>query len=207
MKIGSKKFTLILCIALVAVISFALILVLSSNEYIFKAPLSIEANDITLNEGESSENFYYVSNAKALVEFEAEDDSFFTIEQNVLHAIRAGKTTITLTASKNNKIAKTSFVLTVLTSNYSCQININNGGNIVDGNLYVEENVSCSFSVDLFDKAAQEINSYSVDVSITNGGTIVHELALFTFVTNQNCVITLEFLEIDFSFNINVFVE
>lgn len=207
MKIGNKKFTLILCVALIAVISFALILVLSSNEYIFKTPLSIEANDITLNEGESSNNFYYVSDENASVEFEAEDNSFFTIENNTLHAIKAGKTTITLTASKKNKIAKTSFVLTVLTTNYSCDINITGGGTFSNGNLYVEENVNCSFSVSLFDKAAQRVENYSVEYSITNDGIMVHELALFTFVASQNCVITLNFTEFDFSFDINVFVE
>ena len=179
----------------------------STGEFIFKNPLSIEANDISLNEGERSENFYSVSDSNAVIEYESEDSSIFRIENGVLYAVKAGKTTITLTATKNSIVAKTSFSLTILTSEYSCQICINSGGTFYDGNLYVEENTLCSFSIDLFDKAAQEINNYSVECFITNGGTIIHELTLFDFVTTKDCVISLHFLEIDFSFNINVFVE
>lgn len=166
-------------------------------------PLSLQSENLTLLVGEKTQNFYIVSDENAVIEIFADDTTLFNITGNELTAIKAGKTKIVIMAYLNGDKAKTTFNLTVENESPSFQITPTTNCSI-NGLILTMTDNTCQFSIIVFDKLNQSFSPEIINISATNGATISREATGFIIVSENNCVATFEYPELELVINLTV---
>lgn len=205
----TKRISTIISSLVLLAISFILLLIFfifnSQNSNSQNKPLSIYASDVVLTVGESVSNFYILSDEKAIVEITSTNNSIFEVKDKKLTALKTGKAQLTLIATLDKQIAKTSFNLEVIKSDYTFAIETANNCTIEDNNIYMQS-TSCQFSIKVYDKNENTYVSKVIEYSATNDAIIVYEMSSFILFTSQNCTVCIKYPEINLEIKINVYV-
>ena len=194
----SNKLKIILLSLFALVVSGCILLsfFVLKNKQTSNTPLTIYSQDLTLTVGESSA-FYTLSNEKAEVEISSTNDNIFEVDNDKIIAISAGEATITLTATLNGEIARTSFVLTVenLTYSYSIECNTNCQK---EGDYIAFTGNACQFSLTVYNKNNTIYTPQTVEISSSNGSYVTKEFNSYVLVSSQDCSVVFNIVEIDF---------
>lgn len=193
------KLTIISLTVLLASFVLLLCFVVLKDNKTSSSPLTLTSSNITMLVGTSKTDFYEVSNENAIIEISAENEELFKIENNVITAIKAGQTKITIIASLNGDKAKTTFLLTAENETYTHEITAISNCYFENSILYLTDN-ACQFSVTIFDKIGNVFHPEIINPSANNGAIIQREMTSFLLVSNSGCVITIEYPEINLNF-------
>lgn len=166
-------------------------------------PLTVQSNDLTILVGESTNNFYTISHENAIIEITADDPSIFSVTNNELYAIKAGRTKVVIIASLNGDKAKTSFILTVENESPYFEITPITNCAINNTELFMTDN-ACQFSIVVYDKIGQVFTPETINITTTNGAITTREPTCFVLVAETNCAVTFEYPELDLTITINV---
>lgn len=153
--------------------------------------------------GQEVTNFYVVSDENAEIKIQAQDESIFLIENNKLIALKVGSTTITIFASLDGDRAKTSFLLTIERDGYSFILTPIQNCSFSENILLLTDN-ACQFSVEIYDKMNALYTPQNMNYSATNNAIITKEVTSFVLVSQENCIITINYPDIEYSVNIQV---
>ena len=201
----SQKIKYILLSLGILVISLTLLIcfVVVKNDKISSEPLTLEASDITLTVGEKTKNFFTVSNENAQIEIIADDPTLFSIVDNELVALKPGNTKITISASFDGDKAKTSFILTIENESYTYLVSPIQNCTFSENSLYMSSN-ACQFSIQLFDKVGIQTAPENINISASNNANIIKEISSFVLISQDDCVVTIDYPNIEFQIVINV---
>lgn len=194
-----------LCLLIVSIVLLIVFLVIknSDNSSANITLLRITANDITLNVGQSVEDYYTISNPDAKIDIEIDKQNIIQIDKTSITAIKSGIVKVTLTAVLDDATAKENFTVTVSAPDYSYQVANVQGGSFQNNTIYVSKSSPAAFKVDVYDKLGQAIAVSELDYTISSG-IIQNQLGTFIVIADENCVITFTIRGIDYTFFLNV---
>lgn len=169
-------------------------------------PLSVTAENISLKVGNSLKNFYTVSEDNAEVSFEVENSNIIDINANEITGKQTGKTNVVITASKDDKIAKTSFEVSVINSDITFTIETISNCNYVDNKL-VMSSTACQFSIKFYSKEQTLISNNNLHIEIPDNVNLINDISSFILVTEQNCQVKFILEDYDFCYILNIEIE
>ena len=163
--------------------------------------LRVNASDVVLYRGETTENYLELSHEEAEVKFDVDREGIINIDRDKIEAISVGQVNVTVTMSLNDKTAQNTFKVTVINYDYSYSMMAIDGC-YFDEKLYTTEDVAM-FEINIIDRYGQ-ILSTEMEVTADNDAILQREIGMYMLVTERDCTITVSAKEIDFSFEIEV---
>ena len=178
-------------LSVVLLIVYFVLKPLPNENDIAKNRLIISANDITLQTGQSLENFYEISNNNAVITFSSDNEQIYNIEDKTLYALSAGVANITITATLLDQTASTTICVKIMNESYSyhieciasCEIDNN-------GNFCMLDNFS-QFQVYVYDKLLNVVSATKTSITVNNNSELIYEAPNYTLVAYTNCEITI----------------
>lgn len=202
-----KAKLLIFCSSFLVIISIVLISIfIFMPKRNLDTPLTVKASDCNMIVGESLVDFYEISEENVNVSFEVKQDGIVNVNPNLLTAIDAGSTEITIYAFNENKQAKTTFKVEVVNADYSFEIE-----NLYNCNfdsrecvLYVNQGVS-QFFITIFDKSNHLIENSNLNVYYKSENiNLSREISNWYLIAENNGEICFYVENIDYYFTIFV---
>ena len=167
-------------------------------------PLTVKASDCNMIVGESLVNFYETSEKNVNVSFEVKQKGIVIVNTNLLTAIDAGETEITIYAYNENKQAKTTFKVEVVNADYSFDIvNLFNCNfNSIENVLYVNQGVN-QFFINIYDKSNQLVDNSNLKIYYKSETiNISREISIWYLFAENNGEICFYVENIDYYFTI-----
>ena len=167
---------------------------------------TLNATDIVLYTGQSSSDFYTVSNKNATITLSSDNEQIYNFENNKLYAVSAGIANITITATLNDKTATTTFVLKIMNESYTYQIVCIDNCEMIDGKIHTYVNFS-QIQIYVYDKLKNSVSLSDVSITLTNDAELILEAANFYLVMHTDCKIILSIPSENFYQEIDVIME
>lgn len=197
--------SIITSLALLAISSILLIVYFAFGGDSSTSTLTLSARNITLKVGQSVYNFYQLSDDNATLSFEVSEENIIDINNERIVGLKAGKVTLFITATTSNQTARDSIEIVVLNSSYSYLITPSQNCEFNDNTLYMT-NIFCSFTLEIFDIYGQVVLEPKYNYSSNEEVEFFREFRYFTLVAEKDCMVTLDFYEINFEFSFSVIV-
>ncbi len=197
--------SIITSLALLAISSILLIVYFAFGGDSSTSTLTLSARNITLKVGQSVYNFYQLSDDNATLSFEVSEENIVDINNERIVGLKAGKLTLFITATTSNQMARDSIEIVVLNSSYSYLITPSQNCEFNDNTLYMTD-IFCSFTLEIFDIYGQIVLEPKYNYSSNEEVEFFREFRYFTLVAEKDCMVTLDFYEINFEFSFSVIV-
>jgi hypothetical protein len=166
--------------------------------------LSLTSEDIVMTVGDKIEDFYSISEENATIVITIADEAIVNIANDKLIALKAGTTEVTITATYKNKNYSTSFSVQVVKPTYTYSVDIMHGATFSDGTIY-QTSQNVQFAIAIKDNHNKNVSYGRIELSKTNPGAIFEkQVSNFLLVNNQNCEITISFLDLDYEITLAV---
>ncbi len=205
---GKRLLALILSLVILAV-SIILLLVFfilskgnSSAEQII---LRINANDAVMFCGETREKYYDVNIDDADVTIDVDYEGIIEINHERIVALRSGSVTVTLTAKFKESISKDTFVVTVLSQDYSFNILPSANCEYKNEILYASS-TALQFNIELYDLKGDVIQNPDIEYSASNGAILQKQIGSFILLSENDCILYFNVEDLDFNFEIEVVI-
>ena len=205
---GKRLLALILSLVILAV-SIILLLVFfilskgnSSAEQII---LRINANDAVMFCGETREKYYDVNIDDADVTIDVDYEGIIEINHERIVALRSGSVTVTLTAKFKESISKDTFVVTVLSQDYSFNILPSANCEYKNEILYASS-TALQFNIELYDLKGDVIQNPDIEYSASNGAILQKQIGSFILLSENDCTLYFNVEDLDFNFEIEVVI-
>ncbi len=197
--------SIITSLALLAISSILLIVYFAFGGDSSTSTLTLSARNITLKVGQSVYNFYQLSDDNATLSFEVSEENIVDINNERIVGLKAGKVTLFITATTSNQMARDSIEIVVVNSSYSYLITPSQNCEFNDNTLYMTD-IFCSFTLEVFDMYGQVVLEPKYNYSSNEEVEFFREFRYFTLVAEKDCMVTLDFYEINFEFSFSVIV-
>ena len=180
-----------IALSAVLLIVYFVIKPLPNENDIAKNNLVITASDITLQTGQSLENFYEISDNNAVITFSSDNEQIYSIQGKTIFALSAGTTIITITATLLDKTSTTSFTIQILNESYTYRIECIASCEIDNsGTLIMLDNFS-QFQIYVYDRLLNAVSATKTLITVNNNSELVYEAPNYTLIAYMNCEITI----------------
>lgn len=205
---GKRLLALILSLVILAV-SIILLLVFfilsKGNSSAEQTILRINANDAVMFCGETREKYYDVNIDDADVTIDVDYEGIIEINHERIVALRSGSVTVTLTAKFKESISKDTFVVTVLSQDYSFNILPSANCEYKNEILYASS-TALQFNIELYDLKGDVIQNPDIEYSASNGAILQKQIGSFILLSENDCTLYFNVEDLDFNFEIEVVI-
>ena len=185
----TKRMATILISLIMLAISFTLLLVFFSFNQNYNNSLQklyISANNLSLNVGDTVENFYEINNKQADVNFEIDNEKIIIINDDTITAIKVGKVNLTIIATYKENIVQKTILVDVKSKNINLKITPVLNCFIMNNNLYQTDKI-CQFGLEIINTDGSLICEYVYSIE---NAILIKEFTYFQLETETNCTIT-----------------
>lgn len=185
----TKRMATILISLIMLAISFTLLLVFFSFNQNYNNSLQklyISANNLSLNVGDTVENFYEINNKQADVNFEIDNEKIILINDDTITAIKVGKVNLTIIATYKENIVQKTILVDVKSKNINLKITPVLNCFIMNNNLYQTDKI-CQFGLEIINTDGSLICEYEYSVE---NAILIKEFTYFQLENETNCTIT-----------------
>lgn len=199
-----KTATIILSLVLLAISTSLLLLffIFSNQNSKNEKPLTIFAKDLEISIGNKICNYFSISEENVDVQFFLDKPNIIEINENYIKGLELGSVKVTIKAFNEEQQSQTTFQVTVVNDGFSYEIvPISNCKVENQNNLLINQN-NCQFSLNILDQYGNNLENLKYQYTISNNAELYYEFNHFILITSSNCVITLNYYEINFSIKI-----
>ncbi|MBQ8909021.1 MAG: hypothetical protein IJY90_01885 [Clostridia bacterium] len=169
-------------------------------------PLNCTAEDIEMEIGQTKINFYQVSHENAIVSFSVDKSDIIDIDKDKIVALNAGKVTVEMTVTVDDKQVKDVFIVTVLANQYTMKFKVASGGTLT-GNTLTLTSKECQFYAHFYDKKGEELTDCQIMTAVSGNATLAYEFGMYKLTASSDCLVTFSVSELNFVATLNVIVE
>ena len=168
-------------------------------------PIVISVHDMTMKVGQTAENFISISNPKAEVEYQYNED-IVSIKGNSIRALSAGKCEVQVWAEYEESKASESFSVVVERESTTYSINVVAGGVFEEDTLYLHDKI-CQFTISLYDENDRPIKNPTCEFFCQdNHSKLYYEMNQFLLMANDNTKFTIIYPKYNLKIELQVIV-